>query len=158
MYPSQGLYAASVMALLWFWLRLGLMWVIGHPQTKRRPACGIGLGLVGTRASNAAAGHAYTRSLLLCWAWSSVEAWLVLLSPVALRPKGKASLLPAECRSPRCVFNQQQGWESLLGLDAELIVSLTPAVERERKTHSEGWGWWHSVHVRCKEVSEGHPL
>lgn len=45
--------------------------------------------------------------------------------------EGKASWLPAERRSTRCVFNQEQSWESLLGLDAELIVSLTPSVERE---------------------------
>lgn len=33
MYPSQGLQAGSVMALLCFLLRLGLMLVIGHPLT-----------------------------------------------------------------------------------------------------------------------------
>lgn len=45
--------------------------------------------------------------------------------------EGKASWLPAECRSTRCVFNHEQGWESLLGLDAELIVFLTPSVETD---------------------------
>ncbi len=45
--------------------------------------------------------------------------------------EGKASWLPAKCRSTRCVFNQEQSWKSLLGLDVELIVSLTPSVERE---------------------------
>lgn len=52
-------------------------------------------------------------------------------SLLALRcEEGKASWLPAECRSTRCVFNQEQGWESLLGLDVEVIVSLTPSVAR----------------------------
>lgn len=55
--------------------------------------------------------------------------------------KGMASWLPAECRSNRCVFNQEEGWESLLSLDAELIVSLTPTVEGRGKTRSESWGF-----------------
>lgn len=74
--------------------------------------------------------------------------------------EGKASWLPAECRSTRCVFNQEQGWESLLGLDVELIVSLTPSVEREEDIELGGWEQrgQRSMHVRSKEVLEGHAL
>lgn len=54
--------------------------------------------------------------------------------------EGKASWLPAECRSTRCVFNQEQGWESLLGLDVELIVSVTPSVEGEEDREREEGG------------------
>ena len=82
-------------------------------------------------------------SVLFSWARSCFEAGLFLYLP-ALGPlwceEGKASWLPAECRSTRCVFNQEQGWESLLRLDVELIVSLTPSVESGGRQRARGGG------------------
>ena len=76
-------------------------------------------------------------------AWNRVEIGAVPLSLGSRAlwcEEGKASWLPAECRSTRCVFNQEQGWESLLRLDVELIVSLTPSVESGGRQRARGGG------------------
>lgn len=105
----------------WFWLRLALMFVIGHPWTKWRLACGIRLGVVGARALSARVCKAFCflgHGAVLGLACASISS---LSGPLVWWGK-KASWLPAECRSTQCGFNQEQGWESLLGLDVELIA------------------------------------
>lgn len=47
--------------------------------------------------------------------------YLLVFMPCGVM-REKASWLPAECRSTRCVFNQEEDWESLLVLDVELIA------------------------------------
>lgn len=63
--------------------------------------------------------------------------WRVLRSPRRGAEGGKASRLPAECRSTRRGFNQEQSWESLPGPSVELLLIVPRWEQKIRRGAAE---------------------